>query len=209
MQVTLTDAAGNISPISSVTAVDITPPATVIATINDSGTQVIGTAEAGTRVTVVNNNGDLLGQVTVDPDGTFVLNLNNPQINGEVLTVIAQDATGNPSAPLQVNAPDLTAPVQPDNLLLNPAGTSMTGTAEAGTTITVRDPNNNVVGTVEVGANGQFTVPINPPQNNGQLLTVVSTDDAGNARWLCPIRPTTLHRLRWSPTWPSTTRSMC
>ena len=188
MQVTLTDAAGNISPISSVTAVDITPPATVIATINDSGTQVIGTAEAGTRVTVVNNNGDLLGQVTVDPDGTFVLNLNNPQINGEVLTVIAQDATGNPSAPLQVNAPDLTAPVQPDNLLLNPAGTSMTGTAEAGTTITVRDPNNNVVGTVEVGANGQFTVPINPPQNNGQLLTVVSTDDAGNASVVVPYQ---------------------
>ncbi|QJQ08732.1 BapA prefix-like domain-containing protein [Pseudomonas putida] len=188
LQVTLTDAAGNISPISSVTAVDITPPATVIATINDSGTQVIGTAEAGTRVTVVNNNGDLLGQVTVDPDGTFVLNLNNPQINGEVLTVIAQDATGNPSAPLQVNAPDLTAPVQPDNLLLNPAGTSMTGTAEAGTTITVRDPNNNVVGTVEVGANGQFTVPINPPQNNGQLLTVVSTDDAGNASVVVPYQ---------------------
>jgi VCBS repeat-containing protein len=188
LQVTLTDAAGNISPISSVTAVDTTPPATVIATINDSGTQVIGTAEAGTRVTVVNNNGDLLGQVTVDPDGTFVLNLNNPQINGEVLTVIAQDATGNPSAPLQVNAPDLTPPVQPDNLLLNPAGTSMTGTAEAGTTITVRDPNNNVVGTVEVGANGQFTVPINPPQNNGQLLTVVSTDDAGNASVVVPYQ---------------------
>ncbi len=47
LQVTLTDAAGNISPISSVTAVDITPPATVIATINDSGvTQVIGTARS-------------------------------------------------------------------------------------------------------------------------------------------------------------------
>ncbi|MFJ7009813.1 BapA/Bap/LapF family large adhesin, partial [Pseudomonas putida] len=188
LQVTLTDGKANVSAVSTVTAVDITPPASVIATINDSGTQVVGTAEAGTRVTVVNNNGDLLGQVTVDPDGTFVLNLNNPQINGEVLTVIAQDTTGNPSAPLQVNAPDLTAPVQPDNLLLNPAGTSMTGTAEAGTTITVRDPNNNVVGTVEVGANGQFTVPINPAQNNGQLLTVVSTDDAGNASVVVPYQ---------------------
>ncbi|MFP3500440.1 Ig-like domain-containing protein, partial [Pseudomonas sp. SIMBA_059] len=62
------------------------------------------------------------------------------------------------------------------------------GTAEAGTTITVRDPNNNVVGTVEVGANGQFTVPINPPQNNGQLLTVVSTDDAGNASVIVPYQ---------------------
>ncbi|WP_347783729.1 BapA/Bap/LapF family large adhesin [Pseudomonas kurunegalensis] len=188
LQVTLTDAAGNISPISSVTAVDTTPPAAVVATINDSGTQVIGTAEAGTRVTVVNNNGDLLGQVTVEPDGTFVLDLNRPQINGETLTIIAQDATGNPSVPLAVTAPDLTPPVQPTDLLLNAAGTSMTGTAEAGSTITVRGPNNNIVGTVEVGENGQFTVPISPAQNNGQLLTVVSTDDAGNASVAVPYQ---------------------
>ncbi|WP_330508943.1 Ig-like domain-containing protein [Pseudomonas putida] len=188
LQVTLTDAAGNISPISSVTATDTTPPATVIAVINDSGTQVTGTAEAGTRVTVVNNNGDLLGQVTVDPDGTFVLDLNLPQINGETLTIIAQDATGNPSIPLAVTAPDLTPPVQPTDLLLNAAGTSMTGTAEAGSTITVRGPDNNIVGTVEVDENGQFTVPISPAQNNGQLLTVVSTDDAGNASVAVPYQ---------------------
>ncbi|WP_121782875.1 BapA/Bap/LapF family large adhesin [Pseudomonas putida] len=188
LQVILTDAAGNISPISSVTAVDTTPPAAVVAIINDSGTQVIGTAEAGTRVTVVNNNGDLLGQVTVEPDGTFVLDLNRPQINGETLTIIAQDATGNPSVPLAVTAPDLTPPVQPTDLLLNAAGTSMTGTAEAGSTITVRGPNNNIVGTVEVGENGQFTVPISPAQNNGQLLTVVSTDDAGNASVAVPYQ---------------------
>ncbi|MFK0093131.1 BapA/Bap/LapF family large adhesin [Pseudomonas sp. NPDC090592] len=188
LQVTLTDASSNVSPISTVTAVDITPPATVIASINDSGTQLIGTAEAGTRVTVINNNGDLLGQVTVDPDGTFVVDLTSPQINGQQLTLIAQDATGNPSSPLLVTAPDLTPPVQPSNLLLNAAGTSMTGTAEAGSTITVRGPDNSVVGTVEVGANGQFTVPISPAQNNGQLLSVVSTDDAGNVSVPAPYQ---------------------
>lgn len=188
VQVTLTDASDNVSPISTVTAVDVTPPAIVIASINDSGTQLIGTAEAGTRVTVINNNGDLLGQVTVDLDGTFVLGLSQPQINGETLTIIAQDATGNPSAPLELSAPDLTAPVQPSDLLLNPAGTSMTGTAEAGTLITVRGPDNTLVGQVEVGADGRFTVPISPAQNNGQLLSVVSTDDAGNVSVAAPYQ---------------------
>ncbi|MEN5140222.1 BapA/Bap/LapF family large adhesin [Pseudomonas juntendi] len=188
LQVTLTDGSSNVSPISTVTAVDITPPATVIANINDSGTQLIGNAEAGTRVTVINNSGDLLGQVTVDPDGTFVVDLSSPQINGQQLTLIAQDATGNPSSPLLVTAPDLTPPVQPSNLLLNAAGTSMTGTAEAGSTITVRGPDNSIVGQVEVGANGQFTVPISPAQNNGQLLSVVSTDDAGNASVPAPYQ---------------------
>ena len=46
----------------------------------------------------------------------------------------------------------------------------------------------NIVGTVEVGENGQFTVPISPAQNNGQLLTVVSMDDAGNASVAVPYQ---------------------
>ncbi|WP_416465845.1 BapA/Bap/LapF family large adhesin [Pseudomonas sp. LFS044] len=181
LQVTLEDASENLSPISTITATDTTPPATVIATLNDSGTQLVGTGEAGARVTVMNDRGDMVGQGVIDPDGVLVLNLTTPQINGEVLTVIAQDAAGNPSAPLQVTAPDLVPPVQPAELALNPLGTVLTGTGEPGTTITVRGPDNTVVGSIEVEADGTFSVPLNPAQNNGQLLTVVSTDDAGNA----------------------------
>ena len=180
LQVSLVDASGNVSPIGTITAVDITPPASVIATLNASGTQLIGTGEAGTRVTVMNNHGDLVGQGVVNADGTFVLNLTTAQINGQVLTVIAQDATGNPSPPLQLTAPDLTPPVQPGNLTLTGNGTLLSGTGEAGTTITVRDPSGTVVGTVTVPAGGEFTVTLSPTQNNGHLLTVISTDPAGN-----------------------------
>ncbi|PZQ42356.1 MAG: hypothetical protein DI560_02790, partial [Pseudomonas putida] len=181
LQVTLQDATGNLSPISTVTAVDITPPASVTATLNSSGTQLNGQGEPGARVTVMNNRGDMLGQGIIAVDGTFVLNLIPAQIDGQVLTLIAQDATGNPSAPFQLTAPDLTPPAQPTDLLLNPAGTSLTGTAEAGSLITVRGPTNAVLGTITVEGNGQFTVTLSPAQNNGQLLTVVSTDAAGNA----------------------------
>ncbi|MFK3818209.1 BapA/Bap/LapF family large adhesin [Pseudomonas sp. NPDC089407] len=181
LQVTLTDSSDNVSPISTVNAVDSTPPEAVVATINESGTQLIGTAEAGTRVTVINSNGDLVGEVVADPDGTFVVDLANAQINGEVLTLIAQDATGNPSPAFQLTAPDLTPPVQPGNLLLDADGLVLTGTAEAGSTISVRGPDGAEVGTIEVPANGEFSVTLDPAQNNGQLLTVVSTDDAGNA----------------------------
>ena len=180
LQVSLLDASGNVSPISTITAVDITPPASVIAALNASGTQLIGTGEAGTRVTVMNNQGDLVGQGVVNADGTFVLNLTTAQINGQVLTVIAQDATGNPSPPLQLTAPDLTPPVQPGNLTLTGNGTLLSGTGEAGSTIIVRDPSGTVVGTVTVSAGGEFTVSLSPAQNNGQLLTVIATDPAGN-----------------------------
>ncbi|BDM21042.1 BapA prefix-like domain-containing protein [Pseudomonas sp. LRP2-20] len=180
LQVTLTDASGNLSPISTVTAVDSTPPGTVIASLNASGTQLVGTGEAGARVTVMDSQGNLIGQGTIDPDGLFVLNLNAAQVNGQVLTVIAQDATGNPSAPLQLIAPDLTPPVQPSNLALTGNGTLLSGSAEAGSVITVRNAAGTVVGTVTVPAGGEFTVSLSPAQNNGQLLSVISTDSAGN-----------------------------
>jgi VCBS repeat-containing protein len=180
LQVTLTDASQNISPISALTAVDITPPATVLAALNASGTQISGTGEAGAHVTVMNNLGNQVGQGTIAADGSFVITLTTAQVNGQVLSVIAQDATGNPSIPLQLTAPDLTPPVQPGNLVLT-GGTLLTGTGEVGSTITVRAPDNSVLGTVTVPAGGIFTVTFASSQSTGQLLTVVSTDAAGNA----------------------------
>lgn len=181
LQVTLTDESENISPISSVTAVDTTPPATVVASLNDSGTQLIGSGEAGARITVMNDRGDMVGQGVIDPDGTFVLDLTTPQIDGQVLTVVAQDVTGNPSAPFEVTAPDLVPPAQPADLELDQAGTLLIGSAEPGSTITVRGPDNTIVGTVQATVDGTFSVTLSPAQNNGQLLTVVATDEAGNA----------------------------
>ncbi|MFJ4441846.1 BapA/Bap/LapF family large adhesin [Pseudomonas sp. NPDC089422] len=180
LQVTLTDASGNVSPISSVTAVDSTPPATVVASLQAGGTQLVGTGEAGAHITVMDSQGNLLGQGTIDAGGSFVLNLTSAQINGQVLSVIAQDATGNPSAPLQLTAPDLTPPVQPGSLSLTGNGTLLSGTGEVGSVISVRDPSGTVVGTVTVPAGGNFTVTLSPAQNNGQLLSVIATDSAGN-----------------------------
>jgi hypothetical protein len=180
LQVTLADASGNVSPISTISAVDSTPPATVVADLNASGTQLTGTGEAGAHVTVMDSRGNLLGQGTIDADGTFVLNLTSAQINGQVLSVIAQDATGNPSAPLQLTAPDLTPPVQPGSLTLTGNGALLSGTGEVGSVISVRDPSGTVVGTITVPAGGNFTVTLSPAQNNGQLLTVIATDGAGN-----------------------------
>ncbi|WDY57213.1 BapA/Bap/LapF family large adhesin [Pseudomonas sp. PSKL.D1] len=181
LQVTLEDTSNNLSTVATITAADTTPPATVIAALNGSGTQLIGTGEAGARITVMNNLGNMVGQGTIDPDGNFVLDLTTAQINGEVLTVVAQDATGNPSAPLQLTASDLTPPATPTILTLTGNGTLLSGTAEVGSVITVRGPDNSLLGTVTVPAGGEFVVVLSPAQINGQLLTVIATDAALNA----------------------------
>ncbi|HDS1735602.1 TPA: hypothetical protein QEM55_002637, partial [Pseudomonas putida] len=179
--VTLTDIAGNVSPFGTYTAPDITPPQAVVAAINDSGTQLRGTGEAGAKLTVINDKGEQVGTGSIDADGTFVVNLSPSQVNGEVLSIIAQDATGNPSAPTFVDASDLTPPEQPIDLILSNAGATLSGTAEAGSTITVLSPDNTQIGVILVPDNGSFSVTLNPAQSNGQTLTVIATDEAGNA----------------------------
>lgn len=181
LQVTLEDAKGNLSPSIPATAPDTTPPPAVDATINASGTQLKGSGEAGARLTVLNDKGDLVGQGSIAADGTFVLNLSPAQLDGQVLSIVAQDATGNPSPAFAVTAPDLTPPAQPTGLSVNSEGTLLIGTGEPGSFITVRAPDNTVVGSIQVPPGGNFSVPLDPPQNNGQILDVVATDAAGNA----------------------------
>ena len=55
----------------------------------------------------------------------------------------------------------------------------LTGSGEAGATITVQGPNGQV-GTGVVQANGTFTITLTSPQNDGQLLVVRQSDPTGN-----------------------------
>ncbi|VVP97466.1 hypothetical protein PS910_03480 [Pseudomonas fluorescens] len=179
--VTLTDASQNISPQGSILTVDTTAPLIVAATLNADGSQLSGTSEAGARLSVINDTGDLVGSGVVDPDGTFVLTLVTPQQDGQVLTVTAQDATGNPSLPFVVTALDTTAPVQPSNVVLAIDGVTLTGNGEPNSILTVRGPDNAVVGTGTVEPDGSFNFALDVPQTNGESLTVVSSDLAGNS----------------------------
>ncbi|WP_241631010.1 Ig-like domain-containing protein, partial [Rosenbergiella nectarea] len=76
--------------------------------------------------------------VIADKDGSFTLNLPSAQTNGQSLTVTATDAAGNTSPAATVTAPtiDTTAPAEP-TATLSDDGTTITGQAEAGSTVSV------------------------------------------------------------------------
>ncbi|WP_241604211.1 Ig-like domain-containing protein, partial [Rosenbergiella nectarea] len=86
---------------------------------------------------VKDGNGKELGHVTVGSDGTFSMTLPTAQTNGQSLTVTATDAAGNTSSAATVTAPtiDTTAPAEP-TATLSEDGKTITGQAEAGSTIT-------------------------------------------------------------------------
>ncbi len=181
LDVTLTDGAGNVSAPGTVTAPDTTAPtAPDNLALGADGLTLTGTGEAGSTVTVRDAAGTVLGTVTVGSDGTFQVPLSEAQANGQTLNVTLTDAAGNASAPGTVIAPDTTAPNAPTNLAVSVDGSALTGRAEAGSTVTVKDADGNVLGTALVATDGTFSVTLTPPQTQGQTLTVSDTDPAGN-----------------------------
>ncbi|MCL2891176.1 Ig-like domain-containing protein, partial [Brenneria sp. MC1SB4.1] len=60
-------------------------------------------------------------------------------------------------------------------------GAAVSGNAEAGSTVTITDAAGNALGSVTVGDDGSFTVPLLPALTNGEAINVVASDAAGNA----------------------------
>ncbi|MGP6224095.1 Ig-like domain-containing protein, partial [Pseudomonas aeruginosa] len=113
---------------------------------------------------------------------SFEVPLNPPLTNGETVTVIVTDPAGNNSNPVTVEAPDTTAPAPATGVQVAPDGSSVTGNAEPGATVGVdTDGDGQPDTTVVVGPDGSFEVPLNPPLTNGETVTVVVTDPAGNS----------------------------
>lgn len=78
------------------------------------------------------------------------------------------------------STPDTTPPNAPSSLTFSSDGKTVTGTAEPGSTITLKDANGNVIGTGKTGSDGNFTVSLGTPLINGEHVTATATDAAGN-----------------------------
>ncbi|MDO6673920.1 Ig-like domain-containing protein, partial [Cobetia amphilecti] len=146
-------------------------------------------------------DGDLLGSGTVADDGTFSITLSPKQEAGAVLTATVTDAAGNESPvsdPLVVpEAADVTAPNTPsiasatDDVeavtgalasgdSTNDATPTLTGSAEAGSTVTITH-NGEFVDSVTADANGAWSyTPSTELTDGDHVFSVTATDAAGN-----------------------------
>ncbi len=178
---TETDLAGNTSaPSASFDfTIDRTPPDQPTITQIPYGTQVIGTAEPGSTITIFNSLGKEIGSGTADARGQFSVVLSEAQAVGDTFTVVASDAAGNPSQPATAVVSDITPPDAPTDLQISADGATVTGKAEAGSTVTVRD-GDDVIGGGVAGPDGSFEIILTTPRRNGEDLAVTATDPAGN-----------------------------
>lgn len=180
---TETDLAGNLSAVSAPFefTIDRTPPpAPSGLVLNTEGTILTGTAEANSTVTVSNDLGVILGTAIADANGAFSVTLSAAQLNGETLSTAATDRAGNEGPATDLTARDTTPPAAPTALVVAATGDSVSGEAEAGARISVRDAGGTELGSGEVGLDGKFTVNIAPDQLNGEVLTVLAFDTTQN-----------------------------
>ncbi|MGO0113092.1 Ig-like domain-containing protein, partial [Pseudomonas putida] len=168
LQVTLTDAAGNVSQPGSVTSADLLPPAQPTDLALVDGVTFTGRGEPGATVQVRDAAGNLIGTGVVGADGLLSLTLSPAQANGEALDVRLVDAAGNSSIPLEFTAPDITPPEAVTDILVGPGGTALSGRGEPGATVEVRDASGTVIGTGVVGANGTFLIDLAPAAQPGE-----------------------------------------
>lgn len=179
VRVTQMDGDGDVSPPATAFAPDLTAPAAPTATLDETGAIVTGTGEPGATVTVTGPGGDVIGVATVGAGGSYTVMLTPAQTNGETVRVVQADAAGNESLPVDLLAPDLTAPLAP-TAIVEPDGATVSGTGEPGATVTVTDPNGTPVGTAVVASDGRYTATLSPAQTDGEILTVIQSDAAGN-----------------------------
>ncbi|MDF1763805.1 MAG: Ig-like domain-containing protein, partial [Oleibacter sp.] len=160
---------------------DLAAAPTVIDPSN--GLSVSGTAQAGSTVNVKDASGALLCTTVADASGNYTCAPLSPvPANGSVLSVTANNSAG-PSAATTVTV-DSVAPDAPI-LLVSNAG-ELSGTAEAGSTVTIRDADGAIVATTTAGSDGSYSFAPNPIAD-GETGSVTATDAAGNESVATPI----------------------
>ncbi|MFA3689021.1 hypothetical protein KWF13_17440, partial [Acinetobacter baumannii] len=180
LSATASDQSGNATAPKTIIAPDTTAPSSLTASIGTAGKVVTGVTEANAVVTVKNAAGIVVGTATADTVGKYSITLDKVYLNGESLNVTAADKAGNATVPKTIVAPDTTAPSSL-TATIDAAGKAITGVTEANATVTVKNVVGTIVGTGTADATGKYSVTLDKIYLNGESLSTIAADKAGNA----------------------------
>ncbi|ERK72459.1 hypothetical protein N136_01175, partial [Leifsonia aquatica ATCC 14665] len=147
-------------------------------------TAFTGTGAKGETVVIKDGAGTVLGTTTVGPDGHWSTTLNPVPTNGDVNLVI--EITGADEITEQLADTNLvmTGSEEPNAYTGPKTGdtvtpdTVFTGTGTKGETVTITDDQGNVLGQTEIGADGTWSLKLDPaPINGDHNLTVTIGDE--------------------------------
>lgn len=177
--VTITDKALNLKEVR-LTVKDVTDPnAPVFDPVTNMSTEIKGHgAEPGTHV-YITNGFNLKVHLTADENGNFSVPLMAPLKEGTLLFAFSVDLSFNLSPIGSTFVLDVIAPNKAVVNAVSNKDKVVSGTAEAGSTVTVSN-SKGILGTTTTGVNGKFSVTLPAAQYAGTVLKVVVADRAGN-----------------------------
>ncbi|MBD9895168.1 Ig-like domain-containing protein [Enterococcus faecalis] len=161
------------------------PTITGVTGNSTAGYEVKGTADANTTVEIRNAGGAVIGTGTADGTGAFTVTIPAGEAGAnETLTAVAKNASGTESTPTTFQTPadeaTVTAPTITGVTGNSTAGYEVKGTADANTTVEIRNAGGAVIGTGTADGTGAFTVTI-PAGEAGanETLTAVAKNASG------------------------------
>lgn len=166
---------------SSTSDEDTTKPKKVTDTkVSDDGSTVTGKAEAGSKVIIRDSKGKVIGSGQVNDQGDFEVKLDPPLTNGESIKVGVKDPAGNASDDEIVKAPDTTPPTEPTKIKISNDGKTITGKAEVGSTVSIKDQDGKEIAKGVVDEYGDFKIELDPALASSENIKVSVKDPAGN-----------------------------
>ena len=186
-----TDQAGNQSEKTNTTVIPAEVPAPGINQPTAGATTITGTGVAGDTVTVYGNDGTEIGTAVVDDNGTWTVDVPDG-VNleaGDTISVVQNDNYGDQSEPVsttvlpgEVATPTIDTTIEGAN--------TITGTGEAGDTVTVITGDGTEIGSAVVDSEGNWTV--NVPDDieliAGDIIYAAQTDQNGNRSEYVPAQ---------------------
>ncbi|EGO5243327.1 cell surface protein [Enterococcus faecalis] len=162
------------------------PTITGVTGNSTAGYEIKGTADANATVEIRNAGGTVIGTGTADGTGAFTVTIPAGEAGAnETLTAVAKNASGTESTPTTFQTPadpntPVATPIVESVTGSTTKGYEVTGTAEVGTTVEVRDAAGTVLGTATTGTDGKYTVTLAPGKATAnQTLSVVAKNASG------------------------------
>ncbi|WP_179865561.1 Ig-like domain-containing protein [Bacillus sp. AFS017336] len=168
---------GSSNAVSLTTSTVPTPNAPVVKGLGNGDSKITGKADPNVNITVKAGE-TIVASGKANEAGDFSLSIAKQTV-GTVLSITAKNDDNKVSPVTSITVSDNVAPDEPVVDKVGDSSKTVTGKAEAGSTVVVRN-NDGVLGSAKADANGNYSVTITP-QKAGTTLYVSSTDTAGNA----------------------------
>ncbi|MFW2564797.1 Ig-like domain-containing protein [Acinetobacter baumannii] len=177
------DLAGNVSEAVSVKAPldDIAPNPIKNIVFDANGQSFTAQAEANSQIEIFDSFGSQIGWGSTDSTGNVTGYFYQVYLHGEELTFVVIDRVGNRSDEMKLNALiDDIAPNPIENIVLDENGQNFTAQADVDSRIEVKNNAGEVIGSGYVDSAGNVSGSFYKLYLNGEELTFVVVDRAGN-----------------------------